>query len=77
MTQDLLNESEQFQDPPKLSTGLNVLTILTFVGSAFSLYSAIKDFLTGQEALDKMKNSQDKLADAPAWAKKLAGPEVQ
>jgi hypothetical protein len=77
MTQDILNENEHLQDEPKLSTGLNVLTIFTFIGCAFGLYSAIKDFFTGPDALEKLKSSQEKMADAPSWVKKLTGPEVQ
>ena len=74
-TKDILNDADHEQ--PKLSTGLNVLTILTFIGCAFGLYSTIKDFFGGQEALDKLKSNADKLTEAPAWLKKLSGPEVQ
>lgn len=74
-TRDVLNDADHEQ--PKLSTGLNVLTILTFVGCAFGLYSAIKDFFGGQADLDKLKSNADKLTEAPAWLKKLSGPEVQ
>ncbi len=60
----------------KLPTGLNVLTILTFIWSAYELYSSISNFFRGKQALVEMQNAQEKMAEAPAWAKKLAGPEM-
>jgi hypothetical protein len=62
---------------PKLPTGLNVLTILTFIGCAWELYSTVNNFIGGKKALEEMEKAQEKLAEAPAWARKLAGPEVQ
>jgi uncharacterized membrane protein (DUF2068 family) len=61
---------------PKLPTGLNVLTILTFIGCVWELYSTISNFFGGKKGLDEFEKAQDKLAEAPAWAKKFAGPEV-
>jgi uncharacterized membrane protein (DUF2068 family) len=72
---DVLNFDANIK--PKLPTGLNVLTILTFVGCAWELYSDVKNFLGGKKALEELEKAQDKLAEAPAWAKKFAGPEVQ
>jgi hypothetical protein len=73
-TKDVLNYDEQ--NVPKLTTGLNVLTILTFIGCAYELYSTVNNFVSGRKALEDFEKSQEKLADAPAWAKKLASPEV-
>ena len=70
---EVLNEAVK----PKLPTGLNVLTILTFVGCAWELYSTVNNFIGGKKALEEMEKAQEKLAEAPAWARKLAGPEVQ
>jgi hypothetical protein len=72
---DVLNFDANIKS--KLPTGLNVLTILTFVGCAWELYSDVKNFLGGKKALEELEKAQDKLAEAPAWAKKFAGPEVQ
>jgi hypothetical protein len=72
-------EQENFMNPMeenKLPTSLNVLTILTFIGSAWELYSNTKNFLGGRKAVDAMAKAQDQLAQAPAFFKKLAGPEV-
>lgn len=78
MSQDTTNEVLNYaeQDEPKLNTGLNVLTILTFIGCAYELYSTVKNFLSGRKALDEFEKAQDQLAEAPAWAKKFASPEV-
>jgi hypothetical protein len=74
-TPDVLTLDENVK--PKLPAGLNVFTILTFIWCAWELYSDIKNFLGGKKALDELEKAQDKLAEAPAWARKLAGPEVQ
>ncbi len=74
--QDILNYDDP-QNKPKLNTGLNVLTIFTFIGCAFDLYSTVKNFLTGPEALAKIDEAQEKLASAPGWVKKISGPEVR
>jgi hypothetical protein len=73
-TNDVLNYDAQEQT--KLPSGLNVLTILTFVGCAYELYNSINGFLSGKKALAEMEKAQEKLAEAPAWARKFAGPEM-
>jgi hypothetical protein len=74
-TPDVLNFGEGSK--PKLPTGLNVLTILTFIACAWELYSNFNNFIGGKKALADLEKAQDKLAEAPAWARKFAGPEVQ
>jgi hypothetical protein len=74
-TNDVLNYDEPVNT--KLPTGLNVLTILTFIGCAFELYSTVNNFISGKQSLEKLQESQSKMAEAPAWAKKMVGPEVQ
>lgn len=64
------------EEPKKLPSGLNVLTILTFIGSAWELYNTVSNFISGRKALVEFEKNQEKLAEAPAWAKKLAGPDV-
>lgn len=60
-------------EAPKLSTGLNVLTILTFIGSALQMIGAVFQFL----GADKNYQEKDKmLAQAnsdqmPGWAKAM------
>jgi len=74
-TKDVLQFDEEGK--PKLPAGLNVLTILTFIGCVWELYSNTKNLLGGKKALEEFEKNQDKLAEAPAWVKKLAGPEMQ
>jgi hypothetical protein len=64
-------------DEKKLPTGLNVLTILTFIACAYELYTSIKNFIGGADALKKLDEAQAKMAEAPAWAKQFAGPEMR
>lgn len=61
---------------PKLPGFLNVLTILTFIWCAYELFTSIKNFLGGDEALKKMQEAQTQMEGAPAWVKKFAGPEM-
>ena len=79
MTPETTSKDLNFDEAikPKLPTGLNVLTILTFIGCAWELYSNVKNFFGGKKALEEIEKAQEKLAEAPAWARKLAGPEVQ
>ena len=53
-----------------------MLTILTFIGCVFELYSSVKNLLYGKEAVAKLEDAQVKLQDAPAFARKMAGPEM-
>lgn len=61
---------------PTLPSGLNVLTILTFVGSAFALITSIWGYTNAEKGYKQMVDSQAKMADAPAWAKSMMGPEM-
>ena len=64
------------ENSKELPSTLNVLTILTFIGSALELYSGIKNFVSGREGIDKIIEAQNKMAEAPVWTRKLVGPEV-
>jgi hypothetical protein len=72
---DVLHIDDQLK--PKLPSGINVLTILTFIGCAWELYSNVKNFFGGKKALEEFEKAQEKMAEAPAWVQKLAGPKVQ
>ena len=61
----------------KLPTGLNVLTILTFIWCAYELYANITNFTGGKEKLAKMDEAQEQMKNAPAWVRKMAGPEMR
>lgn len=66
-----------FEENKKLPTGLNVLTILTFIGCAFELYSSVSNFFNGRKALDEFDKASEKLSQAPAFFQKLASPEAR
>lgn len=74
-TNDVLNFDENVK--PKLPTGLNVLTILTFIGSAYQLYTTISSFISGKDELAELEKAGEQLKEGPAWAKIFTGPEVQ
>lgn len=73
-TNDSLNEF----DKPKLPGSLNVLTILTIVGSILGLLSSCYSFFTAKKSYDSMKEMMDsgKLDNAPSWAKGMMTPEM-
>jgi len=58
-TNDQLNT---YEENKKLPTGLNVLTILTFIGAAFELYSSVSNFFNGRKALEEFDKASEKLA---------------
>ena len=63
-------------DAPKLPTGLNVLTILTFIGSAFGLYFTVSGFLTAETSYQKKDEiiAQMKSPEMPEMAKRFLPP---
>lgn len=72
-----MSDSTSFEQEIENKTGtLKVLTILTFIGSAWDLYQNLKQLFGGKEAIEKLQDAQDKIHEAPAFVQKLAGPEV-
>jgi len=65
------------EENTKLSTGLNVLTILTFIWSAYEIFSAVKNFGGDAEKLKEFDKAQEQVKNAPAWAQKFAGLEMR
>lgn len=61
---------------PELPSGINVLTILTFIGCALAFISSIWSFITAEKSYRTIVEAQDKLATAPGWAKRFMGPEM-
>ena len=72
------NDSLNEFDKGKLPSSLNVLTILTIVGSVLGLLSSCYSFFTAKKSYDSMKEMMDsgKLDDAPKWAKGMMTPEM-
>ena len=63
-------------EKPVLPSGLKVLTILTFVGCAIGFISSIWTYVNAEKSYRQLVEAQDKMADAPAWAKGMMGPDM-
>jgi hypothetical protein len=61
---------------PTLPTGLNVLTILTFIGCALGLIGGIYTYSTAEKSYKTLVEAQGKMGDAPALVKSMMGPEM-
>ncbi len=61
-------------EKPTLPTSLNVLTILTFIGCGIGLLSSFWSFTSAEKSYKTLLENQDKMAEAPAWAKGMMGP---
>lgn len=74
-TNDVLDFTE---DRSKLPTGLNVLTILSIIGSILAIVSSLWNFFTAKSSYEKTKEVIDSgnMDTAPSWAKGLMSPEM-
>jgi hypothetical protein len=63
------------EEPKKIPDMLNVLTILTFVGSGLGALSQIYYSFNAKKVYDMTIANQDKMAEAPSWARNLQGPD--
>ncbi len=73
-----MSDFESEFDENKLPSGLNVLTILTFVGSGFIILRSIWDYIKSSDnviELEKLQASPD-YAKIPEWGKRFVGPEM-
>jgi hypothetical protein len=74
-----INESMNFPGEKKpLPTGINVLTILTFIGSAVALLSSIWQFINAKKSVDQLEATinSDKFDDMPGFLKGMMTPEM-
>lgn len=73
ITPDALNFDENIK--PKLPTGLNVLTILTFIWSAIQLLSSLWGFYSAKKSYDGIEKLSEQLnsENMPGWAKSMMG----
>ncbi len=71
---DALNEFEK----QKLPGSLNVLTILTIIGSILAFGSSIYGFMTSKKTYETMKDTIEggKMDEAPQWIKGMMSPEA-
>ena len=72
-TADVLNFGETGK--PKLPSGLNVLTILTFVGCAIQLLSALWGFISAKKSYDGIDKLREQMnsESMPGWVKSMMG----
>ena len=70
---DFLNEGK-----PVMSTGLNVITILTIIGCVIGLIGSVYSFATAEKSYREVKAQVEsgKLDDAPEFMKSMLRPEM-
>ncbi len=63
---------------PKLAGGLNILTILTIIGSILGFVSAVYSFMTAKKSYEDLQKAMDNpdMANAPGWVKNMMSPEM-
>ncbi len=59
-----------------LPTGINVLTILTIVGSAIAIISSVWQYFRAEKGYNDLVKAQSNMEEAPAFVKKMMGPEM-
>ena len=68
------NTENWLEEPKKLPSTLNVLTILTFIGSGLGVIGAIIGYFTAPSNYQRQLELQDKIQDMPGFVKNLMGP---
>ncbi|MBX2919119.1 MAG: hypothetical protein R2765_03345 [Ferruginibacter sp.] len=81
MTQDNNADVLQYDNnnAPTLSSGLNVLTILTFIGCAIQLLGSLWTFFNAKKSYDGIDKLTEQMnsGNMPGWAKRMMGdPET-
>ena len=61
---------------PVLPSGLNVLTILTFIGCGLGFIGAFWTYSQAEKSYKNLVDAQSKMSEAPAWAKSMMGPDM-
>jgi len=63
------------QDIPKMSSGLNVLTILSFIGCAIQLIGSLWGFFSAKKSYDGLDKLTEQMnsENMPGWAKSMMG----
>jgi hypothetical protein len=63
------------EEPKKRPETLNVISILTFVGSGFAILVQLYSFVKAQSNYDQIVQNQDKLDQMPGFLKRMMGPD--
>jgi hypothetical protein len=74
-TNQLTRDEHILEEPRKLPEMLNVLTILTFIGSGLGLLTSLWYFSSAKKFYDMTLANQDKVAQAPAFVRGLQGSD--
>jgi hypothetical protein len=69
------NKENWLEEPKKLPSMLNVLTILTLIWNPISILLSIYAFFTAQSNYDKMVQVQDKIDQMPDFFKSMMGSD--
>jgi hypothetical protein len=69
------NTENWLEEPKKLPSMLNVLTILTFIANGLGFFSAFYSYFSAASNYDKVVQAQDKIDQLPDFAKKMMGPD--
>ena len=69
------NTENWLEEPKKLPSMLNVLTILTFIGNGLGFFSAFYSFFSAASNYDKIVQAQDQLDQMPGFVKNMMGPD--
>ena len=66
------------EEKPKIPSGINVLTILTFIGSGLAVLGTVWNFINAKKGLDQMETmiNSPEFDNMPALAKKFMTPEA-
>jgi hypothetical protein len=72
---DQINFNNELEKPT-LSGGLNVLTILTFIGSGIQILSGLWQFFTAEKSYKALQDAQGNLDAVPGFLKSMMGPEM-
>ena len=71
----LTSEETFLEEPRKLPDMINVLSILTFIGSGLAIIAQLYYFTAAKRIYDASMANLEKLDQAPAWARNLQGPD--
>jgi hypothetical protein len=69
------NTENWLEEPKKLPSMLNVLTILTFIGSGLGVIFSIFGYFNAPSNYDKVVQAQDKMDQMPDFVKHMMGPD--
>lgn len=74
-TNKLISQETLLEEPRKLPEMINVLSILTFIGSGLAIIAQLYYFTAAKRLYDASMAGLEKLDQAPAWARNLQGPD--